>query len=335
MSSKSIKSLKIKLIGSFVIFSLIITIFTYFFLLVPAQKAIKGQMQMHVMEAAGMVSAQINGIEAEEMVALTPEDEGTEKYKVLARHLNLLRSNSDNIRYIYPIKKLNGTLVWTVDDELFDNPSDPLFSHINEMVEDTDPAMFEGFERIVSTDEFYTDDWGTFLSGYAPLKDRQGNIIGTVGVDIEAKEVIKSQNFINVSTYIIFIFLILFMLVFIEYLTSAIIRRINYLNKVSKEFIYGNHKVSIDLKSGDEIGELAETLRDLSGAIVKKEFELKEKIVQLEEINSLTSDSEIYAEQMRSEKEELVKILKEELFSIKKELSNLKKEKEKEKNAKK
>jgi diguanylate cyclase (GGDEF)-like protein len=40
--------------------------------------------------------------------------------------------------------------------------------------------------RPAATPEPYTDDWGTFMSGYAPFFDTRGRLAGAVGVDVDA-----------------------------------------------------------------------------------------------------------------------------------------------------
>jgi signal transduction histidine kinase len=37
-------------------------------------------------------------------------------------------------------------------------------------------------------DSMYTDKWGTFLSGYAPIRDSHGQMTGVMGVDIDARQ---------------------------------------------------------------------------------------------------------------------------------------------------
>ncbi|MEB3293263.1 MAG: hypothetical protein VKJ24_08875, partial [Synechococcales bacterium] len=37
----------------------------------------------------------------------------------------------------------------------------------------------------VTSQDFYTDDWGTWLSAFVPLKDRDGSVIAILGVDLD------------------------------------------------------------------------------------------------------------------------------------------------------
>lgn len=51
------------------------------------------------------------------------------------------------------------------------------------------PAMLAGLKGPSVESAPYTDPWGTFLSGYAPLSDAQGAVVGLVGVDIQIAQI--------------------------------------------------------------------------------------------------------------------------------------------------
>jgi signal transduction histidine kinase/CheY-like chemotaxis protein len=63
-----------------------------------------------------------------------------------------------------------------------------------ELYEDSDPAMklvlgaAGELPIAVASDRPYTDKWGTFMSGFAPLLDRFGRPKGGVGIDMDAKD---------------------------------------------------------------------------------------------------------------------------------------------------
>jgi hypothetical protein len=51
-----------------------------------------------------------------------------------------------------------------------------------------DVAFLAGFEGPTAEPGFYFDEWGnettTLLSGYAPVRDASGAVVGLVGVDV-------------------------------------------------------------------------------------------------------------------------------------------------------
>lgn len=67
-----------------------------------------------------------------------------------------------------------------------------------EVYEDADPVMEAALgmgSRVAmsgATDSPYTDKWGTFVSGFAPIRDVDGRTIGGVGVDMNAEDYLES-----------------------------------------------------------------------------------------------------------------------------------------------
>lgn len=62
----------------------------------------------------------------------------------------------------------------------------PLF----DVYEEQDPVMLEALQtgEVLANPEPWKDELGTFLSGFAPLKDRTGKLVGVVGVDISLRD---------------------------------------------------------------------------------------------------------------------------------------------------
>jgi hypothetical protein len=53
------------------------------------------------------------------------------------------------------------------------------------------PELKDGiaFLKPVATKSLYKDNWGEWITGYAPLKDKNGTVIATVGVDMSLKKI--------------------------------------------------------------------------------------------------------------------------------------------------
>jgi len=90
-----------------------------------------------------------------------------------------------------------------------------------------DEKSFDKIETVfvgtaVADDDFNQDEWGIYISGYAPIFAESGTVVGVVGVDIRA-DVIKQMlrrlgrfNEIFIWTYFLyrmsFMFYILFLM---------------------------------------------------------------------------------------------------------------------------
>ncbi len=56
-------------------------------------------------------------------------------------------------------------------------------------VSDMDALVSRSYDLPTANSKPYTDQWGTFMTGYAPVKDAQNNVAAILGVDIYAKQV--------------------------------------------------------------------------------------------------------------------------------------------------
>jgi adenylate cyclase len=155
------------------------------------------------------------------------------------------------------MKKDGDKLFFMVDPD-YGNADDP-GAEIGEEYEDFNDEMLTAFTTPSVDSEFTTDKWGTLLSGYAPIQDTKGNVVGIVGVDMASDLVIAKQNFIGKTIYIIIAISILLAASFIFFFSKTIIKDIRKLNNIANDISMGNMSVSMDVERKDEIGELAES----------------------------------------------------------------------------
>lgn len=84
---------------------------------------------------------------------------------------------------------------------------------------DTDeiPEAHEAYNGPLTNKDFYTDEYGTVLSGYAPIKDENGNTVAVLATDIKADDfsTITRQTLQPFIIFIAFLTLIITILVII------------------------------------------------------------------------------------------------------------------------
>ena len=115
---------------------------------------------------------------------------GKEALDVFAKNdVKLVRctnSSYEGLEYIYSMKKPEGeSLMFVVDTDEVD-PADVLEPY------EWLPSMGPAFDGEVCADEDFTsDEWGTYLSGYAPIFDSKEKVVGIVGCDITRETINK------------------------------------------------------------------------------------------------------------------------------------------------
>ncbi len=132
------------------------------------------------------------------------------------------------------------------------------------------PAMKNAFNGTVSADKnMYTDEWGTFLSGYAPVKNSHEEVVAIVGIDIEASDILEQKNQLIISTAISIISSIILTLILSIFLSRRIVKPIRFLVERFKELSSsgGDLTQKIEIKTGDELETLGETVTEFIGNI--------------------------------------------------------------------
>lgn len=123
--------------------------------------------------------------------------------------------------------------------------------------------VFAG-EEVISKDIYSSDEWGHVVSGHAPIFDDAGNVIGIVGADIAVNEVLESANQFGLMNLLITLGLSIIMSILVAlYLRRSLGKPIAEITEVAKKIARGNPNVEIHTRSNTEIGELADSFREM------------------------------------------------------------------------
>ena len=132
-------------------------------------------------------------VRAEDLEALTSADQhGSPEFEAIARPIRLVQYAVPDIKYIYTAKLMDDRIVFLVDATLpGDTDGDGLDDQakLMEVYEDAPPEAFAAARdgRITWTREPYSDDWGSFVSLWLPLRDGRGQEVAILGVDMSAE----------------------------------------------------------------------------------------------------------------------------------------------------
>jgi methyl-accepting chemotaxis protein len=251
--AKLANSLITKLTVSFIILILIVSGLTFFYTYSETKNALKERMQDELQAVASVAATQING---DAMAALRPGDENTSAFQDINAQLNAMRTSNPDIMFIYLMRKNGDAVEFVVDADYGITDDAAMIGHV---YEDPNAELLAGFTGPSVDNDFTTDEWGSVLSGYAPVKDSQGNIIALIGVDMDSAKVMQQQEFIGNTIYLIIGVGILLAGAMIGYFVMNIMRDINKLNMAAGKVSKGDLDVVVDVRRKDEVGELADS----------------------------------------------------------------------------
>jgi len=275
------------------------------------------------------------------------EDMEKEAYQKTFRKLNEMRDQNEDVMYVYILRPTEdkSTFEFVVDaDSNFDLP---FFQDQNEdgIMDEADEAVWPGDQYDVSEipalqDEALqypaadaapvSDQWGTFITGFAPVMDGSENVVAVIGVDIDASEVMRltreSFRFVLFFFGLFILFVLVGLAVYSKNLRSDLLILINakavlitlgVCSLIALGITYGMYRYTLNIMK-DEIGQrlmsIAATAapeidaKDLEVLHIAKDMEREEYQRVFKKLNEIRERNEdvVFAYIMRPTEQTLV-----------------------------
>jgi HAMP domain-containing protein len=143
-----------------------------------------------------------------------------------------------------------------------------------------------GLSQETSRMAIYSDEWGSWVSAYGPIRDSQGQTVGAVGIDFAADYVGQVQQQIRNSVLQAFLLTygVLFVLIFIlsRVLTRPIVKLTSMASCVAKGWYDQDFSGLVSTRGPrDEITSLAETFIVMVDKVREREESLKQQVAEL------------------------------------------------------
>ncbi len=148
-------------------------------------------------------------------------------------------------------------------------------------------SSYRGLSELSLKDNLqpYTDDFGSWISAYMPVKNAKGALVGAIGVDFEADYVNQVRQAILDKIVLAFgvTYGVLFVLVYIA--SGILTRPIVTLTRAAERIGEGDYKQDLSqVTSGgfrDEIGTLADVFTIMVGKVYQREQTLIKQVEEL------------------------------------------------------
>lgn len=177
-----------------------------------ARNALHQEVRQHLVRLALIAALHIDG---DQHSKWQPGDETSAAYQRAIAPLRRIRQADPDIDDIYTCVLKDGKVYFVLSsydpgDSDGDGVDDKCY--IEQPYEEATPEMLQALREGVAIAENrpYTDRWGTFLSGYAPIRDSSGQLVGIVGLDLHITRYQQYIQAIASSTRIAYLFVLLF-----------------------------------------------------------------------------------------------------------------------------
>lgn len=211
-------------------------------------------------------------------------DEKKPVYQEIQKLLqNIQKTNYQKIKYIYVISHQNGRYTYILDaipSNLSDHSSIGTIFPVEKY-----PQAVKGFISPTADLNPISDaELPGILSqsAYAPIRDKQGKVVGMLGIDIDVSVLNREKNdmirVVIAGNLIAFILTMVLAFWFSIQFTKPILK----LSGDAQSVINGNLEVKFDLNRPDELGHLSHSLSEMLNDIKQSQNELRDANEELE-----------------------------------------------------
>jgi methyl-accepting chemotaxis protein len=238
------------ILAGLVIVAVVLTI-TYFAIRSYLMEEIEGS-------AAAFATAAANHMDGDLFEQIGEGDEDSEAF-MEAYNTLLPFLDVDDVSFVYAMRESeNGEMTFVVDTD----PDDP--AAIGEVYDEAVPEMFDVLStgESLSDTDVTTDEWGSFLSGYAPIKNSAGKVVGLVGIDYSASIVTNDCRSFLKQMILIGVLCVASSLVVGLIISGQLKKRLKMVNDKLADIVYndGDLDRKIEIYTGDEFEDIADNI---------------------------------------------------------------------------
>ena len=256
-------------------------------------------------------------IEASEFEGIDSEDDLSDpKLKPLTDKLIAIQEALPNSEYVYIMRKTGDPMQLEFvaeNDMLF---SDEELDTDNNGIVDTDeeavvpgelfdisemPAMQQAaWEGPAVDPEITHDQWGSWISGYAPILDSNGKAVAILGIDIDANTFLSLSSLsLPPKALAVVVLAGSILLLYIFYIT-----RRQYLEMLRRKHSE-KHGQDLEVEVQKRTKDLEDAKVECEKQVVERTKELSEKVDELKKLNDLMIGRELKMKELKEEIENL------------------------------
>jgi len=238
----------------------------------------KQQARQHIRRS--LMAAATTGsmlVDCEQHARLRPGDENTPPYRQIKRALFKFKRANPGITEAYTmVKTRNPNILRFIVDA--SDPEDK--NHDGKITRDEIPArigepydisempqMRAAFDHPTADTEPTTDKWGTWLSGYAPIRDKRGRAVAILGVDMTLAALLARERGAYWDLLRAMAIALLAALVMSLLVARMIARPLEWLTEAAAQVRNGNLDFRVEMARDDELGDLAKAFDEMVASL--------------------------------------------------------------------
>ena len=258
------RSLHFKLFLSHVLMVFLVSGSIGTFLYFRAAESLLQGLQDRLQSSAALISWTIDANDVRHI--RKADDIDDENYLKVLDHLRALRRMNPDVSYLYVMRLEGQRVFFVIDSDESDGQAQPGQEYTPNV-----PKLIQGFTSVAVDNEVVLDEWGAFLSGYAPIKNSGGEFL--IGVDMRADAVQDKYSSLRITGGISLVTSVVLAFFFGRIIASRFMIPIKLAVKGCKEIASGKLETRIPEQINDELDELLEAFNNMADALSSAERE--------------------------------------------------------------
>ncbi|MFH1469516.1 MAG: ATP-binding protein [Pseudomonadota bacterium] len=224
----------------------------------------------HLTSVAATAAVSVDG---DALASLTdPGQQGGQVFQAIQRKLDAVQQANEDLRFVYTMRRdAAGGVSFVVDGTAIDRDGDGQIGEDEESAALGEPypeaaempSLLAGFSQPSADERFTADQWGRMLSGYAPIRDSRGEVVGLLGVDMMASRVDELRDSLLVASFVFVLVVVLAATGLTALLSWYLGRPLRALEAQVRQIERGEREEVDTAAGGRELHALARSFNDL------------------------------------------------------------------------
>ncbi|MDY0226393.1 MAG: diguanylate cyclase [Desulfomicrobium apsheronum] len=229
---------------------------TYFYL--SAVESLMNGLKERLQASAGLISQTLDAEVLRHIRA--EEDTASPEYAATLDQLRTLKRMNPDIAFLYVMRLEAEKVFFIIDSDETNGQALPGKNYDHDL-----PTLRRGFTSMIVDDEISTDEWGSFLSGYAPIKNAKGQYL--VGIDMRADQVREKYSALRISGAVSLFAAILLAFILARILANRFMMPIRVSISRCSSIAEGRYDEQLDIQTNDELDRLIEAINKMSSSL--------------------------------------------------------------------
>lgn len=227
-----------------------------------ASHSLRQQLREYLMATAATAALQVDP--RLHALVKTEADRHSSAYYIIQRKLRAMRRANPEVHNAYTMRKTASKNTWQFIVDVDGGPDTPVGCKydVSEL-----PEMQKAFDGPSADKEPARDKWGTWLSGYAPIRDAGGRAVAILGIDVSFAGVRHEESLLGRAALRTFALAFLLAVVVSLLVTRVLLNRVHVFSRAAERVRAGDLEFQLESSGSPEVRKFTDAFNSMIGGL--------------------------------------------------------------------